>query len=351
MLLIRHSNTNILLLFCLLLKKVSLEIDKSPLLTHNVINGLQKLCTFRRWNGDEMSTEINQEQEITAKINSAEIIKLWEERVEKARGVRIETILGARTDLGRIRENNEDKYEFFQPEDVDVLANKGSFYAVADGMGGHSAGQIASELALKTAIKSYYEDSSVILEESLKAALQAANALIYETARAVADRSGMGTTMSALVIRGDEAFVAQVGDSRCYLVRNSEITQVTEDHSWVTEQVKRGGMTEQEALMSPYRNVITRSLGNAPTVDIDIFQIDIKEEDEFLLCSDGLSGEIADYEMLDLMKDKSPSQAAWDLVDLALERGGRDNTTCLILAVREIIKDSKKSKKKGFFKF
>jgi len=101
-----------------------------------------------------------EEREITAKINSAEILKQWEQRVEQARGTQVVSVLGAKTDLGRVRENNEDKYEFFQPEDDDILALKGSFYAVADGMGGHAAGQIASELALKTAIKAYYADKS-----------------------------------------------------------------------------------------------------------------------------------------------------------------------------------------------
>ena len=289
------------------------------------------------------------EREITAKINTAELVKAWEERAEKARGVTVVTALGAKTDLGRIRENNEDKFEFFIPEDEDTLALKGSFYAVADGMGGHSAGQIASELALKTAIGAYYADPSPIVEESLRQALQQANALIYDAARAIAERSGMGTTMTALVVRGEEAFIAQVGDSRCYLIRDGRIRQVTEDHSWVNEQVKRGGLTEEEAAASPFRNVITRSLGNAPNVDVDVFTEKIEVGDVFVLCSDGLSGEVTDEEILQATRGSSPSKAAWDLVDLALEHGGRDNVTVLVVAVRDIIKDTgeRSRKRKG----
>ncbi len=284
-------------------------------------------------------------REITAKINTAELIEQWEQRAEKAREVQVITLLGAKTDLGRVRENNEDKFEFFQPSDSETLAKKGSFYAVADGMGGHSAGQIASELALKTAIKAYYADSSPVIEESLRASLQQANALIFDTARAIVERSGMGTTMTALVIRGEDAFIAQVGDSRCYRLRDGRIEQLTEDHSWVNEQVKRGGLSEEEAELSPFRNVITRSLGNAPNVEVDIFTEELKVGDTFLLCSDGLTGHVKADEMAQAMKKASPSQAAQDLVDLALERGGRDNVTVLILSIIDITVCGKEKRK------
>lgn len=285
------------------------------------------------------------EREITAKINTAELVKEWEERAERARGITVDTLLGAKTDLGCVRENNEDKFEFFQPEDEDVLATKGSFYGVADGMGGHAAGQIASEIALKTTIRAYYSDQSPVVEESLRAAIQQANGLIYDAARAISERNGMGTTITALVVRGEEAYIAQVGDSRCYRLRGSRIEQLTDDHSWVNEQVKRGALTAEEAEMSPFKNVITRSIGNAPSVDVDVFTEELEDGDQFLLCSDGLSNEVSPDEMRDTMKRSAPSQAAWDLVDLALERGGRDNCTVLILKIREMLK---KNKRKGF---
>lgn len=287
---------------------------------------------------------MGEDREITAKINTAELLQAWEERAERARGVRVETLLGAKTDLGCVRENNEDKFEFYQPDDEDVLARKGSLYAVADGMGGHAAGQIASELALKTAIKAYYADQSSMIEESLRFAVQQANGLIYDAARAISDRNGMGTTLTALVIRGEEAFIAHVGDSRCYRLRGSHIEQLSDDHSWVNEQVKRGALTEEEAEMSPFKNVITRSIGNAPSVDVDIINVELEEGDQFLLCSDGLSNEVTSNDMRDAMKRGSPSQAAWELVEMALENGGRDNCTVLILKVTDIIR---KAKKKG----
>lgn len=287
---------------------------------------------------------MGEEREITAKINTAELLKEWEERAERAHDVVVDSLLGAKTDLGCVRENNEDKFEFFQPDDEDVLARKGSLYAVADGMGGHAAGQIASEIALKTTIKAYYADSSPMVEESLRAAAQQANGLIYDAARAISERNGMGTTLTALVVRGEEVFIAQVGDSRCYRLRGNRIEQLTDDHSWVNEQVKRGALSQEEAEMSPFKNVITRSIGNAPSVDVDIFTQEVEPGDQFLLCSDGLSNEVTAEEMRDAMKRNSPSQAAWDLVSLALERGGRDNCTVLILKIVDI---AKKTKKKG----
>ena len=287
---------------------------------------------------------MTEEREITAKINTAELIKQWEERAERARGIVVDTLLGAKTDLGCVRENNEDKFEFFRPDDDDVLATKGSFYAVADGMGGHAAGQIASEIALKTAIRAYYADPSPMVEDSLRSAIQQANGIIYDLSRAISERNGMGTTLTALVVRGEEAFIAQVGDSRCYRMRGSRIELLTDDHSWVNEQVKRGALTAEEAEMSPFKNVITRSIGNAPSVDIDIFTHELEEGDQFLLCSDGLSNEVTAEEMRDAMKRGSPSQAAWDMVNLALEHGGSDNCTVLILKILDI---SRKSKKKG----
>ncbi len=287
---------------------------------------------------------MTQDREITAKINTDELMKQWQERAEHARGVVIESLLGAKTDLGCVRENNEDKFEFFQPDDEDILASKGAFYAVADGMGGHAAGQIASEIALKTAIRAYYADSSPMVVDSLRAAVQQANGIIYDLSRAIVERNGMGTTLTALVVRGEEAFIAQVGDSRCYRLRGNCIEQLTDDHSWVNEQVKRGALSAEEATMSPFKNVITRSIGNAPSVEIDMFTHELEAGDQFLLCSDGLSNEVTPHDMRDAMKSSSPSQAAWDLVNLAIEHGGSDNCTVLILKVTDI---SRKGKKKG----
>ena len=246
---------------------------------------------------------------------------------------------GAKTDLGRVRENNEDKFDFFEPEDLEILARKGAFYAVADGMGGHAAGQIASEMAIKTVMKTYYADDSPDVAGSLRRAFYEANGLIHDAARAIVERTGMGTTLTVVVIRADEMYFAQVGDSRGYLITKGSIRQVTEDHSWVAEQVKRGALTEEDAKFSPFRNVITRSMGNMPSVDIDIFPEEIKAGDTIVLCSDGLSGNLSAEDILTITSGKSPSQAAVDLIDTANQRGGHDNITAVVIAVKDLIYD------------
>src|SRR5262245_37081772 len=198
----------------------------------------------------------DEEREITAPYETDHWKEAWE-----AKGTpglpKVEAVLrlGARTDLGQVRENNEDKFDFIEPDDSGVLARKGRIYAVADGMGGHSAGQIASELALKVFIRTYYADGSADVEAGLRRAVQAANSYVVEVARAIPGRSGMGTTLTAAVARDDDLFIAQVGDSRLYLLRGGEIRQITEDHSWVAEHVRRGTMTPEEAEVSPHRNV------------------------------------------------------------------------------------------------
>jgi serine/threonine protein phosphatase PrpC len=203
-------------------------------------------------------------------------------------------------------------------------------------MGGHSAGQIASELALTTVIRTYYADADTDFEAALQRAMEAANTYIVEVARMIPGRQGMGTTLTAAVVREDSLYVAHVGDSRMYLIRAGEIRQLTEDHSWVAEQVRRGAMTLEEAEQSPYRNMITRSLGAADTVEPDILAVELRPGDRFLLCSDGLSGMVSDRELLDLGGAGSPSTAAWNLVDRANLMGGKDNITVLILDVQEL---------------
>jgi len=285
------------------------------------------------------------EVEITAELEPAKLEQEWEELVERARRVHATIRFAARTDLGRVRENNEDKFDFFEPDDPETIASKGSFYGVADGMGGHAAGQIASELALKTVIKSYYADRSIDVIGCLRRAVFEANLLIYESAQAIADRWGMGTTLSAVVIRADEAYFAQVGDSRGYLVRDGRARQVTEDHSWVAEQIKRGALTEEEAEYSAFRNVITRALGSQASVEPDIFVEKLEKGDVILLCSDGLTGNVSADEIGRIVSRSGPSRAAMELVDLANDRGGHDNITVVILAVTDICGETEETQK------
>jgi PPM family protein phosphatase len=284
--------------------------------------------------------------EVTAEVNSESVILEWEARAQAARNVTISLSVGGRTDLGRVRENNEDKYQVFLLDDEDALARKGCLFAVADGMGGHSAGQIASELALRSLVEHYYGDTSPLLVESLRAGLRKGNALIFDAARIVPDRAGMGTTLTALVIRGREAFVAHVGDSRCYLLRGNKLLLLSEDHSWVAEQVKLGGLTEAQARMSPYRNVITRSLGTNPNVDVDVQELEIEAGDRFLLCTDGVCGDLSDGDIADALVVGSPSEASWRLVDVALEKGGPDNATAVVVAIQGI--EERRSKRGRF---
>ena len=284
---------------------------------------------------EAMITAANATQEKTARLDREELSEGWAEVGRMPRLV-ASVKLGAKTDLGRVRDNNEDKFDFFEPEDPAVLATKGCFYAVADGMGGHSAGQIACEMALKTVIEAYYSDPTADVEAGLRHAVGLANGLIFDTAQMIPDRQGMGTTLTAVIIREDRVTLAQVGDSRAYLLRDGTMTQLTEDHSWVAEQVRLGTMTLAEAQISPFRNIITRSIGTAASVETDIFTHELRVGDVLLLCSDGLTGHLEPDEMQAVIQAHSPSVAALALVEAANERGGRDNITAVLLSVRAL---------------
>lgn len=282
--------------------------------------------------------------EITAKLDTADLAQAWAEKQDRKPKYVLDLVVAARTDMGRVRENNEDKFDFFQPDELPVLAVKGSFFAVADGMGGHESGQVASELGLKTVLTQYYADPDEDVEKSLSAALVAANSYVYETAQVIPGRNGMGTTCTAAVIRDKDLYVGHVGDSRAYLIRDAQMEQVTEDHSWVAEQVKRGALTEDEAANSPFRNVITRSLGAAPDVEPDVYRREVEVGDVLLLCSDGLTGYVDDQTIFEIADSYGPSLAALKLVQKACENGGGDNVTVLIVAVREIVRLGRKSR-------
>lgn len=302
------------------------------------------LCGIERPHSKRMFTlELDvmvQENEITAKLDTTEFIDAWAEKKGRKPKLYLDVRFGAHTDLGRIRENNEDKFEFFEPEETELLAVKGCFYAVADGMGGHASGQIASELALKTIIKTYFADPNEDVSESLREAILSANSYIHSTAQAIPDRSGMGTTCTSVILRDDEMYIGHVGDSRAYLIRDGELRQVSEDHSWVAEQVKRGALTAEEAEMSPFRNVITRSLGASPEVEPDIYCEEVKKGDLLVLCSDGLSGYVKDDEIKELVTAWSPSLAAMKLIDRANEHGGGDNITAVVISIADVQKSS-----------
>lgn len=228
----------------------------------------------------------------------------------------------AKTHCGKVRPTNEDS--FLVPEGDHIAL-------VADGMGGHRAGEVASSMAASIIRACAHKAAG--REISVKTAVawvRQANRAIYRAANEDLSRSGMGTTLTFLYFMQGHAMLAHVGDSRCYLVRKGEIYQLTKDHSLVAELVRKGEITEEEARYHPYRNIITRALGTDDTVAVDAQDIDTEDGDLFLLCSDGMSNYARDEEMRAILLDNAPEQACEKLVELALERGGRDNITVIV---------------------
>ncbi len=277
------------------------------------------------------------EQEVTAPLDTAELESGWATKQPSQPRKHTYLLCAAKTDLGQVRENNEDKFDSFEPDDPATLATKGRVYAVADGMGGYSAGQIASEMALNVFIRAYLAHRSPDIERALKDAVREANEFVVGVAKTVPGRNGMGTTLTAAVIRDDDMFVTQVGDSRCYLLRDGVLDQLTEDHSWVAEQVRSGAMSLAEAEQSPFRNVITRSIGGQPQVVADVYALTLQPGDRILLCSDGLSGFIPPTELFEILSDGSASVAAWNMIERANHHGGRDNITAYVLDIVDIV--------------
>jgi protein phosphatase len=250
--------------------------------------------------------------------------------------VRVDVRVAAKTDLGRVRENNEDKFEFFIPSDDGTLARKGQVFVVCDGMGGHAAGQIASELATKTFIDVYLNHPAEDPTLAMQGAVGAANRYVNNVSVAVPSRRGMGTTLSALILLQGHGYIAQVGDSRVYRIRDGQVEQLTVDHTWVEEAVRSGLITREEGENHPYQHVITRAIGTSADVMPDIIPCDIAVGDTFVLCSDGLTNHVSDGELLGLVQANGPSEAAWKLVAAALQDGGSDNTTVVVVRIDAI---------------
>ncbi len=248
----------------------------------------------------------------------------------KDRCVRL--IVAQRTDVGLKRQHNEDNVAYIIPKDQEILAKKGALFIVADGMGGHAAGEVASEMAVSTVSTLYYQDEGDV-PECLLRSVKYANAIIFQTAMEQVEHNGMGTTCVAAVLLGGTAYIANVGDSRAYLVHKGQVRQISVDHSWVAEQVRIGAMTEAEARSHEMRNMITRSLGSLPEVDVDIFVEPVEEGDALVLCSDGLSGMISDKEILTIVEKYNPPECVYRLIERANAHGGNDNITALVVRV------------------
>jgi PPM family protein phosphatase len=233
----------------------------------------------------------------------------------KAKTMELRTV--SRTDIGRVRENNED-----------AVMSSSCLVAVADGMGGHPGGEIASAVAISL-IQAAFTGQSL---DELQSAVRAANRAIWDRSSGNAELEGMGTTICAggLVADGKLA-VVNVGDSRSYMLRNGSLTQLTQDHSVTAEAVRRGELSQQEAFNHPHRSVLTRALGVAPDVVLYSATQPILEGDRLLLCTDGLFNEVPDDEIASLMAETEDIQATADgLVELALSRGGRDNVSVVL---------------------
>ncbi|MBV8822453.1 MAG: Stp1/IreP family PP2C-type Ser/Thr phosphatase, partial [Ktedonobacteraceae bacterium] len=240
------------------------------------------------------------------------------------------------TDVGRKRSHNEDNMAYVTPQDTQVVTKKGSLFIVADGMGGHAAGEIASELAVETISNAYYQDDNENVATALLYAIKRANTLIHQRSAENMLRSGMGTTCVAMVICGNVAYIANVGDSRAYIVHGGQIKQVSQDHSWVAEQVRAGLLTEDQARSHAQRNVITRCLGTQTEVEVDIFAEVVEEHDTIVLCTDGLSGLVNDVELCTIAEQYAPQESVYHLVERANEHGGPDNITAIVVRILEV---------------
>src|SRR5260370_28406433 len=216
------------------------------------------------------------------------------------------------------------------------MTKKGALFIVADGMGGHAAGEVASEIAVDTVSNVYYQDEREDVAVCLVEGDKAAKVAIHQRAAETMSGSGMGTTCVTAVLRGDMAYIANVGDSRAYIIRSSQVRQVSQDHSWVAEQVRAGILTEDQALTHAQRNVITRCLGTQADVEVDVFAESLQEGDSLVLCTDGLSGLVTDDDLQKIVDQFVPQESVYHLVERANENGGPDNITAIVVRVQEV---------------
>jgi serine/threonine protein phosphatase PrpC len=231
------------------------------------------------------------------------------------------------TDIGMVRDHNEDNFSQLNLEEE-------SLFVVADGMGGHDAGETASKLAVEAVCREVSEgvrrnyDPKKLIEQ----AVQQANADVKREGKSKG--SDMGTTLSVALIAGGTAYIANVGDSRAYWIENGSITQITEDHSLVAKLVAAGKLTREEARNHPKSNLLYRTIGNEETVKVDTFQVTLKKGGSLLLCTDGLWGEVADEDIHRVFASESDAKTACArLVGMANENGGKDNITAVVVKI------------------
>jgi protein phosphatase len=236
-----------------------------------------------------------------------------------------------KTDTGKIRQHNEDDAGIFKGKDEFILA------VVADGMGGHLAGDVASKMAVKAMGEKWNEAETIPTapsecEKWLIEQILSVNSKIYDHAQAHEECQGMGTTIVCALFTGKTVSVAHIGDSRCYLLQDDDFVQVTEDHSLVNELVRTGEISREDAEHHPRKNVLTKALGTDQSVSIDTRSFDIEPGDKLLLCSDGLTNKVEGTELKDILQsDSAPQEKVNLLVDKANQNGGEDNITAVLL--------------------
>lgn len=245
--------------------------------------------------------------------------------------------VGQNTDVGCKRRINEDNLITVLPEDPQILKDKGALFVVADGMGGHTHGERASELAVNAVREAYYQSTSEEIATSLVQAIQQANTLIYQENAlrpdALDSKAAMGTTCIAAVLHGKTLIAANVGDSRIYVIHEGYIRQISQDHSLVAHLVRAGIITPEQANTHAQRNVITRSLGSQPEVEVDVFEERVEEGDALILCTDGLCGLVGDEEILYIVESFEPEESVRQLIAFANAAGGPDNITAIVVRV------------------
>lgn len=246
----------------------------------------------------------------------------------------VSSYYGSRTEIGNVREHNEDSLTVLPP-----------LFAVADGMGGHEAGEVASEITINT-LNDLAPQS--VDAEALARAVVAANLNVIKAPSQGVGREGMGTTLTAAILEKERLVIAQVGDSRAYLLHNGSLQQLTRDHSLMADMIEAGQLTEAEARVHPNRSVITRAIGSDPHMQPDLYELNVETGDRLLLCSDGICGMIEDHEIASIMRQAPSAQSCADqLVEAALAAGGFDNATAVVVDVEgfKAVREKKQARK------
>ncbi len=239
----------------------------------------------------------------------------------------------AMTDIGRTRTVNQD-YVFSSMEPIGNLSN---LFIVADGMGGHRAGDFASSYSVKKILESVSLSLQKNPKKIFQDAIEFANRELIEKAKINPELKGMGTTIVALTIDGEKAYAANVGDSRLYLLEKETLTQITVDHSLVQEMIKIGELTKESARFHPDKNIITRAVGAGKEILVDFFEFPVTRESILLMCSDGLSNMVGDEELASLLKSaEEPEKISKKLIEAANRNGGKDNIAVIVINSGEV---------------